>query len=128
MQEFHAHWQHVNAILRSKPLLLQGAYTLDQFTLDIAQINQSIADMIPLENDVQMTALQRENLKTKLRSRLKQFRALVLGQLPDTVYAAGLPLLPAASADEGKFLRPFLDALNLWKRIDADTALQLCGV
>jgi hypothetical protein len=123
MQEFYAHWQQVDSFLGAKPIGLQGDYGFGEFTSDIDGVNSAIRDMIPLENDVQLSAKQRENIKARLRPRLKQFRALVIGLLPDSVYAAGLPLLPAFSADEGKFLRPFLDALNLWKRINADTTL-----
>lgn len=123
MDEFIAHWTEVNATFPrgSTGLTLKGGYTLENFTADRTALQTAMSAIINAENTRQFAAGQRDALKGPLRARLSQFRSAVQSQLQGTAYQAMLPTLPAPNVVETRFLTPFDDVLNLWRRIDADT-------
>ena len=87
------------------------------------EIQAKISAVEGLENGRQIAADFRDQLKTAIKDRLAQFRALLRGLLSKSKYAASAPTLPYLSAAESKFMAPFDDAADLWGRINADATI-----
>lgn len=126
MNEFGLHWEDVNTELGGAPatdLKLEGGFTRAMFLLLRDEIQAAITAMEGLDNARQIAADSRDQLKTAVRDRLGQFRAMLRGLLSKSKYAASAPVLPDVSTSESKFLGPFDDAADLWSRINADATI-----
>jgi hypothetical protein len=114
------HWPQVSAAL-TKPLILQGNYSLADFTTDLNALDTLLQAMPGVENAYGLALNERDALKAPLKTRLKQFRAAVQSELTDSSYAKELPTQPVKTLGEAAFLTPFDDMGDLWKRINTDT-------
>lgn len=121
MEEFIAHWTEVNAALAPGALLLQGGFTLANFTTARTDIVTAIDAVTTADNSRQGDATDRDIAKAALKSRLAQFRAGVASQLPGSRYAGQLPVQPPFRAIETTFLRPLVDMAGIWNEINTDT-------
>ncbi|TXT19441.1 MAG: hypothetical protein FD138_4338, partial [Planctomycetota bacterium] len=65
----------------------------------------------------------RDQKKTAILQKLNQFRGMLRGLLPQTIYPGAAPLVPQLGLAESKFLAPLDDMASLWGRIDADTTV-----
>jgi hypothetical protein len=121
MEEFVAHWTEVNAALAPGALLLQGGFTLANFTTARTNIVTAIDAVTTADNSRQGDATDRDLAKAALRDRLTQFRAGVTSLLPRSRYAGQLPVQPPFRAIETTFLRPLVDMAGIWNEINTDT-------
>jgi len=125
MQEFIEHWIDVNAFFGGTPatdLKLKGGYLLSQFTTDRTTLDTIIV-FIASDNTLELALADRDLKKLSLRTRLTQFRGSVEQLLADTKYESALPKMPNHKADEGDYLRPFQDMVDLWNKINAEVTI-----
>ncbi len=123
MQEFINHWTQVNASLGANPLLLRGGYTLANFTTDRTNIVNAINTVIATDNVKQTASGNLDWLKFNIRQRPIQFRKVVEAMLQATGYINALPVAPAFSAVESRFVDPLEEMRQLWVTINADTTV-----
>lgn len=126
MDEFSAHWEAVNTELGGTPatdMMLQGAYTRAMFLTHRADLDTAITRLVDLENAREIGVADRDQKKTVVIGRINQFRGMLRGLLPNTIYAPAAPLVPGISTAESKFLAPLDDMASLWGRINADATI-----
>ncbi len=126
MDEVSAHWDDVNIILGGTPateLKLQGGFTRTMFITVRTDLSGAITALEDLENARETAVVNRDQKKTGLTTRLIQFRGMLRGLLPTSVYAGAAPLVPTFGLSETRFLAPFDDMASLWARIDADATI-----
>ena len=126
MAEFSAHWEDLDLALggtSATDLKLAGGFTRTEFLALRTAIQATITALEGLENGRQILGSSRDTKKAAVRERLAQFRGMLRAVLPQSKYAAALPVLPDISTSESKFLAPFDDAADLWGRIDGDATI-----
>lgn len=124
MDEFSAHWEDVNIALGgtlATDLKLQGGFTRALFLALRTDLGDAITGLVDLENGREIAVINRDQKKTAIGLRINQFRGMIRGLLPNSIYAGAAPLVPTFNLAETKFLAPFDDMASLWARIDADT-------
>lgn len=126
MVEVLNHWDDVNIELGGTPateLKLQGAHTRAMFQLLHDDLATLLLGQVDLENGREIAVNSRDQKKTAILLKLNQFRGMLRGLLPQTIYPGAAPLVPQFGLAESKFLAPFDDMASLWGRIDADTTI-----
>lgn len=126
MVEVLNHWDDVNIELGGTPateLKLQGAHTRALFQLLHDELAALLLGQVDLENGREIAVNSRDQKKTAILLKLNQFRGMLRGLLPQTIYPGAAPLVPQFGLAESKFLAPFDDMASLWGRIDADTTI-----
>jgi len=117
--QFSNHWTLVNVELGAlAPLLLQGAYPLATFQVDRAALETAIIAVETADN-VRTNAVTDKDLKKfAIRVRHEQFKAMVTGAMPGSIYVKSVPTIPNIKASEGNYLKPFDDIASLWVQIN----------
>jgi len=126
MDEISAHWAAVLLAPGHTPpndLKLQGGFTRAMFVTLRTDLSTAITGLEDLENARELLVATRDQKKTALMQRINQFRGMLRGLLPDSIYLDAAPLVPSFGLSETKFLAPFDDMASLWGRIDADTTI-----
>ena len=126
MVEVLAHWDDVNIELGGTPateLKLQGAHTRALFQALHDQLSAIVVGLLDLENARETAGNSRDQKKTAILQKINQFRGMLRGLLPQTIYPGAAPLVPQLGLAESKFLAPLDDMASLWGRIDADTTI-----
>jgi len=126
MVEVLAHWDDVNIELGGTPateLKLQGAHTRALFQALHDQLSAIVVGLLDLENASETAGNSRDQKKTAILQKINQFRGMLRGLLPQTIYPGAAPLVPQLGLAESKFLAPLDDMASLWGRIDADTTI-----
>jgi hypothetical protein len=130
-EEFLNHWGAVNTALPpASPFTIPGEPL--GFTGPVTRaVLQGLYDGLLAQQSVVQTAimdddLARESLvdqKNLMLDKLNQFNAKVRGSLPGTKWERRLPAVPGFGESRSKFCDPMESALNLWRRINNDSAL-----
>lgn len=126
MVEVLNHWDDVNVELGGTPatdLKLQGAHTRAMFQILHDELSALLVGLVDLENARELAVNTRDQKKTAISARLNQFRGMLRGLLPQTIYPGAAPLVPVFGSAESKFLAPFDDMASLWARINADATI-----
>jgi len=126
IDEFLAHWLDVNTELGGTPatdLKLQGGFTRAMFLALRDSLAAALTGLIDLENARETGVTNRDQRKAAILLRLNQFRGMLRGLLPNSIYLDAAPRVPTFGLSEGKFLEPFDDMASLWARIDADATI-----
>ena len=129
MQEFITHWTAVNVDLGAGgPLVLNGPYAVADLTASRTALQTKITAVQAAENSAQQWANERDNRKAPLLARVRQFRAMVQGLLPNSPFVQGLlhnspflqalPLLPSFKDSPGDLLKALDDMASLWSNIN----------
>lgn len=121
MQQFIDHWTDVNAAISPGVMLLEGGFTLANFTAAQAGIQAAITAITAADNNRQITATGRDVKKAALKVRLIQFRGAVASQLADSDFGKAPPTVPTFSAAQGPFMKDIDDMADLWTKINAAT-------
>ena len=116
---FINHWKTVNAEPGASQVVLPGAYTVARLQADYAALEAAIVAQESFDNVLTNAIGDRDAKKAALTPRLSQFRKVVAGLLPGSVFAQNLPTIPPATASPGSFVKPFDAAANLWGQINA---------
>ena len=120
MDEFSAHWDDVNIILGGTPatdLKLQGGFTRALFITLRTDLGAAITALEDLENARETAVVSRDQKKTAILLRINQFRGMLRGLLPNSIYVGAAPLVPSFGLAETRFLAPFDDVASLWALI-----------
>ncbi len=126
MDEIALHWALVDVELGGTPLTaleLAGLFGLAEFVTSKNELDAFLIGFEDLENAREIGTGTRDNLKETVRQKFGQFRGMLRAVLPNSKYAAAVPILPNFGADESKFLAPIDDAASVWLRINADTTI-----
>ena len=118
-QAFIAHWTSVNATLGANPLKLKSTYAVSDFTADRAALQTAITALEPSFNALQAAVRDRDLKKAAIKPRVLQFRNAVRFYLQGQPIENSLPVQPALSAIESKFLKPLDDTASLWALVNA---------
>ncbi|WP_395091361.1 hypothetical protein [Armatimonas sp.] len=113
-----SHWERVNVSLAPDALELKGGYSLSNLVADQINITTLVQKVDAAVLILATLARRRDQLKTKLRPRLTQFRGAVKSALDGTPFAKTLPTLPLATADMAGTLKPFTEMDTLWQKIN----------
>ena len=119
VDEFVAHWGQVNTHLAPGQISLRG-YALSNLQANRATLAALMTAVQLADNVSQTASADRDIRKTDLKERLRQFRAMVAGQLADTSAASVLPKIPPFSAAPGTWIAAFDNVAGLWQ--DVNTA------
>lgn len=127
--EFIAHWESVNADLGvGNEVTLAGGVGIADLT---ALRNSLQAQRDAVEgtlNGQEIASATIKQQKGSLIERFQQLAANVRALYGGQPFEAALPDQPGPSDAESKFLKPIVDSLNLWTRINASgTTITLVG-
>lgn len=120
IDQFVAHWIQVNVALGATPLTLRGGYVLATLQTDRTALQTALTATVNNDNTRQTAAADRDLKRAAIKERMRQFRAIVQGQLANTIYASALTPLPTERAAEGTWQQKMDDVSNLWNRINTD--------
>ena len=121
MQEFIDHWTLVHAAITPTVVLLQGGFTLANFTTLQGDIQAALTAIPAADNDRQITATARDIGKAGLRTRALQFRGAIAMQLANSDFGKAPPTVPPFSTNQGLFMKQMDDLVDLWTKINAAT-------
>lgn len=118
LDEFGAHWALVNAAVET-PLVLDMGYARAVFLSDQNILARQMTQVVQADNALQIAITARDQSKNALRERMRQFRATVIGLLPNTTFRKALPILPPFGAAPGTWTKTLDDIAGLWATINA---------
>jgi hypothetical protein len=117
-----AHWSSVNDSADGPPgvdLVMTGGYDLAAFLVDRQRVEEALFLVQREEQHYRMAAEQRDWQKKPMSAFVGHFRAVVRAALPDSRFAASLPVVPNFLSIETRFLAPCRSIQTLWAEIDA---------
>lgn len=120
IDEFIGHWTDVNTALGVSPLvLLPGPYTIASLTTDRANLSTGITDLVNAINTMEGHRTDRDNRKTNIRERMRQFDSFVRGVLSQSSYVGRIPDLVQFASNPGKWIIAMRDHEDIWTDINA---------
>lgn len=127
MNQFAAHWALCNAELGPQPLVVRRpesntVVTLAQFTAMQAALQAQQITVQAHLIDVQIARGVIKRQKAALLRLFNLFTSVLNGYFPNTEFYEARPYAPSLTDGQEVFLRPMLDAANLWTVINAGPA------
>lgn len=121
-KEFLVHWNTMNVAVGER-ISLAGGFSIQ----DLETLRNELADAIQIVNEkdaARQEALKKKDvLLTSLRDRVKQYRAALASQLPESSYRKTAPTLPTFTAAGNLQLDALTKLVSEWERLNADTSL-----
>jgi hypothetical protein len=126
INEFSAHWVQCNTALAPQALLVRlpdnTTRTQAQFVSmrNALEINQD-----QVQDCLVAQVIARANIflrKEGLLAQLNLFNAVLDGYYQNTVFYAARPFVPSIGAGQENFIRPMVDAMKLWAKLNVGTA------
>ncbi|HEY0551320.1 MAG TPA: hypothetical protein VGF13_17070 [Verrucomicrobiae bacterium] len=127
MNEFTAHWAQCNAALGPQPLVVRRpdnntAVTREQFTGLGAQLRHRQQNVQGLLMDQTIARGEIDLKKNALLKFLNLFINVLNGYYINTEFEEARPYAPSITDGQEAFLRPMLDAVNLWTEMNEGPA------
>jgi hypothetical protein len=122
LKEFLIHWNSMNVAIGER-VPLAGGFGIQ----DLETVRQELATAIQTVNQCdaarEEAQKKKDALLTSLRDRVKQFRASIASQLPDSSYRKKAPTLPTFTAAGKLQLDALCELVSQWEQLNADTSL-----
>jgi hypothetical protein len=122
LKEFIVHWNTMNVAIGER-VTLAGGFGIQ----DLEAIRQELGSAIQTVNQCDATRedaqKKKDALLSSLRDRVKQFRASIASQLPDSAYRKSAPTLPTFTAAGKLQLDSLCSLVTQWEKLNEDTSL-----
>jgi len=122
IREFLVHWNTLNVAV-GEPVTLAGGFGLRELEALSRELESEIRLVNERDSAREQAQSKKDQLLTALRERVKQFRAALAYQLPNSQYRKKAPALPTFTASGKLQMDALCQLTSVWEELNDDQSL-----